>query len=37
VAAGRAIRISIIAVVLLNLLLSTIMFGGASTTARLVG
>jgi len=37
VAAGRAIRISIIVVVLLNLLLSTIMFGGASTTARLVG
>ena len=37
VAAGRAIRISIIVVVLLNLLLSTIMFGGASSTARLVG
>ncbi len=37
VAAGRAIRISIIAVVLLNLLLSTIMFGGTSSTARLVG
>ena len=37
VAAGRAIRISIIVVVLLNLLLSTVMFGGASTTARLVG
>jgi phospholipid/cholesterol/gamma-HCH transport system permease protein len=37
VAAGRAIRISIIAVVLLNLLLSTVMFGGASSTARLVG
>ena len=37
VAAGRAIRISIIAVVLLNLLLSTIMFGGTSATARLVG
>jgi phospholipid/cholesterol/gamma-HCH transport system permease protein len=37
VAAGRAIRISIIMVVLLNLLLSTIMFGGASATARLVG
>ena len=36
VAAGRAIRISIIAVVLLNLLLSTIMFG-SGTTARLVG
>jgi len=37
VAAGRAIRISIIVVVLLNLLLSTVMFGGASATARLVG
>jgi phospholipid/cholesterol/gamma-HCH transport system permease protein len=37
VAAGRAIRISIIVVVLLNLLLSTVMFGGASSTARLVG
>lgn len=37
VAAGRAIRISIIVVVILNLLLSTIMFGGASSTARLVG
>ena len=37
VAAGRAIRISIIMVVVLNLLLSTIMFGGASSTARLVG
>ncbi len=37
VAAGRAIRVSIIVVVLLNLLLSTVMFGGASSTARLVG
>ncbi len=37
VAAGRAIRISIIVIVLLNLLLSTVMFGGASSTARLVG
>ena len=37
VAAGRAIRISIIAVVLLNLLLSTVMFGGTNATARLVG
>jgi phospholipid/cholesterol/gamma-HCH transport system permease protein len=37
VAAGRAIRISIIVVVVLNLLLSMVMFGGASSTARLVG
>ncbi|HLX88123.1 MAG TPA: ABC transporter permease [Acidimicrobiales bacterium] len=37
VAAGRAIRISIITVVLLNLLLSTVMFGGTNATARLVG
>ncbi len=37
VAAGRAIRISIIAVVILNLILSTVMFGGTSSTARLVG
>ncbi|MHB8437812.1 MAG: MlaE family ABC transporter permease [Acidimicrobiales bacterium] len=37
VAAGRAIRVSIIVVVLLNLLLSQVMFGGASSTARLVG
>jgi phospholipid/cholesterol/gamma-HCH transport system permease protein len=37
VAAGRAIRISIIAVVILNLLLSQVMFGGASSTAQLVG
>ncbi|MGH9028768.1 MAG: MlaE family ABC transporter permease [Acidimicrobiales bacterium] len=37
VAAGRAIRISIIVIVILNLILSTVMFGGASSTARLVG
>jgi phospholipid/cholesterol/gamma-HCH transport system permease protein len=36
VAAGRAIRLSIIAVVVINLLLSFIMFGGG-TTARIVG
>jgi len=37
VAAGRAIRISIIAVVVLNFVLSMIMFGGAGSTAKLVG
>ncbi len=37
VAAGRAIRLSIICVVLLDLLMSLVMFGGASATARLVG
>lgn len=37
VAAGRAIRTSIIAVVVLNLLLSLVLFGGTTTTARLVG
>ncbi|MHB8682517.1 MAG: ABC transporter permease [Acidimicrobiales bacterium] len=37
VAAGRAIRISIIVVVLLNLLLSTVLFGGTNATARVVG
>jgi phospholipid/cholesterol/gamma-HCH transport system permease protein len=37
VAAGRAIRISIIVVVILNLILSQVMFGGASSTAQLVG
>jgi phospholipid/cholesterol/gamma-HCH transport system permease protein len=37
VAAGRAIRLSLIAVVVLNFLLSTILFNGASSTARLVG
>jgi phospholipid/cholesterol/gamma-HCH transport system permease protein len=37
VAAGRAIRASIIAVVLLDLVMSLIMFAGPSSTARLVG
>ena len=37
VAAGRAIRLSIILVVLLDLVMSLVMFGGASSTARLVG
>ena len=37
VAAGRAIRLSIILVVLLDLVMSLVMFGGASATARLVG
>lgn len=37
VAAGRAIRVSIISVVVLDLLMSLVMFGGASSTARLVG
>lgn len=37
VAAGRAIRLSIIAVVVLNLVLSLIMFGGDTASARLVG
>ena len=37
VAAGRAIRASIITVVVLDLVMSLIMFGGASSTARLVG
>jgi len=37
VAAGRAIRISIIVVVVLNFLMSIMMFGGATSTARLVG
>ena len=37
VAAGRAIRLSIIVVVLVNLLLSLVLFGGAHFTARLVG
>ncbi|MGH9098927.1 MAG: MlaE family ABC transporter permease [Acidimicrobiales bacterium] len=37
VAAGRAIRLSIILVVLLNLFLSMVLFGGVSITARLVG
>jgi len=37
VAAGRAIRLSIIVVVLLNLFLSMVLFGGINVTARLVG
>ena len=37
VAAGRAIRLSIIVVVVLNLLMSLILFGGVNFTARLVG
>lgn len=37
VAAGRAIRLSIIVVVLLNLFLSMVLFGGVNITARLVG
>jgi len=37
VAAGRAIRVSIITVVVLNFLLSILLFGGAGSTARLVG
>jgi phospholipid/cholesterol/gamma-HCH transport system permease protein len=37
VAAGRAIRLSIILVVLTNLLLSLVLFGGVNFTARLVG
>ncbi len=37
VAVGRAIRVSIIGVVILNLLMSMVMFGGPSATARLVG
>jgi phospholipid/cholesterol/gamma-HCH transport system permease protein len=37
VAAGRAIRVSIVAVVVLDLLMSLVMFGGTHTTARLVG
>lgn len=37
VAAGRAIRLSIILVVLLDLLMSLVMFGGTSSTAHLVG
>ena len=37
VAAGRAIRLSIIVVVLVNLLMSLVMFGGVNFTARLVG
>jgi phospholipid/cholesterol/gamma-HCH transport system permease protein len=37
VAAGRAIRLSIILVVVINLLMSLVLFGGASVSARLVG
>jgi phospholipid/cholesterol/gamma-HCH transport system permease protein len=37
IAAGRAIRLSIIVVVLLNLFLSMVLFGGINVTARLVG
>lgn len=37
VAAGRAIRLSIIVIVLLNLFLSMVLFGGVNITARLVG
>ena len=37
VAAGRAIRMSIIVVVLINLLMSLVLFGGVNFTARLVG
>jgi phospholipid/cholesterol/gamma-HCH transport system permease protein len=37
VAAGRAIRLSIILVVVVNLILSLVLFGGANPTARLVG
>jgi len=37
VAAGRAIRLSIIVIVLLNLLMSLVLFGGVNFTARLVG
>ena len=37
VAAGRAIRLSIILVVVVNLFMSLILFGGVNATARLVG
>jgi phospholipid/cholesterol/gamma-HCH transport system permease protein len=37
VAAGRAIRLSIILVVVVNLFMSLILFGGVNVTARLVG
>ncbi|MGH8996136.1 MAG: MlaE family ABC transporter permease [Acidimicrobiales bacterium] len=37
VAVGRAIRLSIIMIVLVNLLLSLILFGGINVTAKLVG
>jgi phospholipid/cholesterol/gamma-HCH transport system permease protein len=37
VAVGRAIRLSIIMIVLVNLLLSLVLFGGINVTAKLVG
>jgi phospholipid/cholesterol/gamma-HCH transport system permease protein len=37
VAAGRAIRLSIILVVVVNLFMSLVLFGGVNVTARLVG
>jgi phospholipid/cholesterol/gamma-HCH transport system permease protein len=37
VAAGRAIRLSIILVVVVNLILSLVLFGGVNVTAKLVG
>jgi phospholipid/cholesterol/gamma-HCH transport system permease protein len=37
VAAGRAIRLSIILVVVVNLILSLVLFGGANPSVRLVG
>jgi phospholipid/cholesterol/gamma-HCH transport system permease protein len=37
VAVGRAIRLSIIMIVLVNLLMSLILFGGINVTAKLVG
>ncbi|MGP0031025.1 MAG: MlaE family ABC transporter permease [Acidimicrobiales bacterium] len=37
VAAGRAIRLSIILIVVVNLILSLVLFGGVNVTARLVG
>jgi phospholipid/cholesterol/gamma-HCH transport system permease protein len=37
VAAGRAIRLSIILVVVVNLIMSLVLFGGVNVTARLVG
>jgi phospholipid/cholesterol/gamma-HCH transport system permease protein len=37
VAAGRAIRLSIILVVVVNLILSLVLFGGVNVSARLVG
>ncbi|MDA8266916.1 MAG: ABC transporter permease, partial [Actinomycetota bacterium] len=37
VSAGRAIRVSIIVVVVVNFILSIVLFGGVGSTARLVG